>query len=112
VLYNAALSLGYESYRSYRLPWVGLPASRPVVAAADEPGAGTDAYMSWNGATEVAEWELFSGASPTTLVSVGRKPRTGFETMIVSPGDPRYVQVRARDAAGNVLGTSAPTRVR
>jgi hypothetical protein len=32
--------------------------------------------------------------------------------MIVSPGDPRYVQVRARDAAGNVLGTSAPTRVR
>ena len=112
VLYNAALALGYESYRSYRLPWVGLPISRPVVAAADEPGAGTDAYMSWNGATEVAEWELFSGASPTTLVSVGRKPRTGFETMIVSPGDPRYVQVRARDAAGNVLGTSAPTRVR
>jgi len=112
VLYNAALSLGYESYRSYRLPWVGLPASRPAVAAADEPGAGTDAYMSWNGATEVAEWELFSGASPTTLVSVGRKPRTGFETMIVSPGDPRYVQVRARDAGGNVLGTSAPTRVR
>ena len=63
VLFNAALSLGYESYRSYRLPWVGLPRSRPVVAAADEPGAGTDAYMSWNGATEVATWELFAGSS-------------------------------------------------
>jgi Arylsulfotransferase (ASST) len=111
VLFNAALSLGYESYRSYRLPWVGLPGSRPVVAAADEPGAGIDAYMSWNGATEVAEWELFSGSSPTTLVSVGRKRRSGFETKMTSPGDPRYVQVRARDAGGNVLGTSAPTRV-
>ena len=71
VLFNAALSLGYESYRTYRLPWVGLPRSRPVVAAADEPGAGTDAYMSWNGATEVATWELFAGSSPSTLRSVG-----------------------------------------
>ena len=62
-LFNAALSLGYESYRTYRLPWVGLPRSRPKVAAVDEPGAGTDAYMSWNGATEVATWELFAGTS-------------------------------------------------
>jgi Arylsulfotransferase (ASST) len=111
-LYNAALALGYETYRAYRLPWVGLPGSRPVVAAADEPGAGTDAYMSWNGATEVAEWELFAGSSPSTLQSVRRAPRRGFETKITASGAPRYVQVRARDAAGNVLGTSAPTRVR
>jgi arylsulfotransferase ASST len=111
VLFNAALSLGYESYRSYRLPWVGLPRSRPVVAAADEPGAGTDAYMSWNGATEVASWELFAGSSPSTLQSVGRAPRLGFETKMRAPGVPRFVQVRALDAAGNVLSTSAPTRV-
>jgi hypothetical protein len=112
VLFNAALSLGYESYRSYRLPWVGLPRSRPKVAAADEPGAGTDAYMSWNGATEVATWELFAGSSPSTLRSVGRAPRRGFETKMTAPGVPRFVQVRARDTAGNVLSTSAPTRVR
>jgi hypothetical protein len=112
VLYNAALSLGYESYRAYRLPWVGLPGSRPVVAARDEPGAGTDAYMSWNGATEVATWELFAGSSPTTLAPVGRAPRRGFETRITAPGVPRYVQVRAYDAAGATLSTSAPTRVR
>jgi Arylsulfotransferase (ASST) len=112
VLFNAALSLGYESYRSYRLPWVGLPGSRPVVAAADEPGAGTDAYMSWNGATEVASWELFAGSSPSTLQSVGRAAKRGFETKMRAPGVPRYVQVRARDRAGNILSTSAPTRVR
>jgi hypothetical protein len=80
--------------------------------AADEPGAGTDAYMSWNGATEVASWELFAGSSPSTLQSVGTARRRGFETKITAPRLPRFVQVRARNAAGEVLSTSAPTRVR
>ncbi|MDP9135786.1 MAG: arylsulfotransferase family protein [Actinomycetota bacterium] len=111
-LFNAFLSLGFESYRSYRLPWVGLPRTRPKVAAADEPGAGTDAYMSWNGATEVATWELFAGSSAGSLQSVGTARRRGFETRITAPGVPRFVQVRARNAAGDVLSTSAPTRVR
>src|SRR6476469_3047669 len=110
-IFNAFLSLGYESYRAYRLPWVGRPLTRPKVAAADEPGATTDAYMSWNGATEVATWELFAGSSASTLKSVGTAPRRGFETKIASPGVPRFGQARARDAAGNVLSTSAVTRV-
>jgi hypothetical protein len=112
VLFNAFLSLGYESYRAYRMPWVGLPRTRPQVAAADEPGAGTDVYMSWNGATEVAEWELFAGSSPSTLEPVGRARKRGFETKMLAPRVPRYVQVRARNAAGEILSTSAPTRVR
>ena len=105
------LSLGYESYRAYRLPWQGKPLTRPKVAAADEPGAGTDAYMSWNGATDVATWELLAGSSRGTLKPVGIAPRRGFETMITAPRLPRFVQVRARDAAGAILSTSAVTRV-
>ena len=99
-LFNAFLSLGYESYRAYRMPWVGLPRSRPKVAAADEPGAGTDAYMSWNGATEVATWELFAGSSASSLQSVATVPRRGFETKITAPGVPRFVQVRAQELRG------------
>ena len=76
-IFNAFLSLGYESYRAYRLPWVGRPLTRPKVAAADEPGATTDAYMSWNGATEVATWELFAGSSASTLESVGTRRGAG-----------------------------------
>ena len=34
-----------------------------------------------------------------------------IETKITTRGVPRFVQVRARDAADNVLSTSAPTRV-
>ena len=66
--------------------------TRPTVKAADEPGAGTDAYMSWNGATEVAEWELFAGSSASTLQSVGRAPRRGFETKMT---DARRAALRA-----------------
>ncbi len=112
VVFGAALSLGFESYRTYRLPWVGLPRTRPKVAAKDEPGAGTDVYTSWNGATEVASWEISTGSSPATLKPVARRPRSGFETRITVPGTPRFVQSRARNAAGQVLSTSAPTRVR
>jgi hypothetical protein len=112
LVFSATLSLGFESYRAYRLPWVGLPRTRPKLAAANEPGVGTDVYTSWNGATEVATWEISTGASAATLQPVVTSPRTGFETKVTVPGVPRFVQSRARDAAGQVLGTSAPTRVR
>ena len=112
VVFNASLSLGFESYRSYRLPWVGLPRSRPSVAAADEPGAGTDVYASWNGATEVASWQVFAGTRPRHLRSVASGRRTGFETKITVPKVPLFVAARAKDAAGRVLLTSNVTRVR
>jgi Arylsulfotransferase (ASST) len=111
VVFDAFLSLGFESYRAYRLPWVGLPLTPPRVAAADEPGAGTDVYSSWNGATEVASWEIFAGSTATSLKSVASAPRTGFETKITVPGRPRFVAARAKDAAGRTLSTTAPTRV-
>ena len=69
--------------------------------------------MSWNGATEVATWELFAGTS-AAHPALGGPTRRGAASRrrSTAPGVPRFVQVRARDAAGNVLSTSAPTRVR
>ena len=97
-----------QSYRVLKAAgWVGRPATKPDIKV-----EGSSVYVSWNGATEVAEWELFAGSSPSTLQSVGRAPRRGFETMMLAPRVPRYVQVRARNRAGEVLSTSAPTRVR
>ena len=106
-----ALSLGFETYRAYRLPWVGLPNTRPQAIGARR-GAGMDVFVSWNGATEVASWEISAGSSAAGLRPVASGPRTGFETKFTVPGVPRFVQSRARDAAGQVLSTSAPTRVR
>ena len=112
VVFNAFLSLGFESYRAYRQPWVGRPLTRPKVAAADEPGPGTNVYSSWNGATEVASWEILAGSSGGSLRSVGSAPRRGFETKITVPGTPRFVVARAKDAAGRELSHSHLTTVR
>ena len=82
LVFSAALSLGFESYRVYRMPWVGLPRTRPRVAAADEPGAGTDVYTSWNGATEVATWEISAGPSAAGLRPVASGPRRGLRDAV------------------------------
>jgi arylsulfotransferase ASST len=121
VVYDAQLPRGEFSYRVYREPWTGEPATPPSIAAKLVPvpstcPAGqvcaqplivsTVVYASWNGATNVTSWQLLSGPSPTQLTAVSTTPRTGFETAIPSPGGP-FVQVRALSASGRVLGTSA-----
>jgi Arylsulfotransferase (ASST) len=110
LLYDAHWHGSYESYRAYRFPWTGTPASPPSVAASSaKAGAPVTVYASWNGATEVASWRVLAGASPTQLTTVASAPKNGFETTIATPGGvgPRtYVAVQALNGAGAVLGTS------
>ncbi len=63
VLFNAHLPPEWESYRAFALPWSGQPANPPAVAALATSGArgGASVYASWNGATEVASWEVLVG---------------------------------------------------
>jgi hypothetical protein len=113
--YNPAGSLQYlarlpgpdESYRTYRSPWTGLPTTRPSVAARAVTGA-TDVYASWNGATQVAAWQLLAGSSPSSLANVGEPiARQGFETLLAANSSGPYYEVKALDSSGRVLGTSA-----
>ena len=94
-----------DTYRAYRLPWRAVPAAPPDVIASTSQ-TGTDVYASWNGATEVARWQVLAGDDPANLEPAGKFDRTDFETRIRLPGAPKYVAVRALDAAGGVLGTS------
>jgi hypothetical protein len=110
VVYDAQLPRGENSYRVYRQPWVGEPATPPAIAARTT-AATTNVYASWNGATTVASWQLLTGPSATQLTAVSTTPKTGFETTITAPAS-AYVQVRALSASGKVLATSkavAPT---
>jgi Arylsulfotransferase (ASST) len=94
------------SYRAQRASWVGRPATDPNVAA-EAGDDGVRAWASWNGATEVARWQLLGGATPDTLAPIGSAPRDGFETTLTAAGAYGYVAVQALDASGAVLGTSA-----
>jgi hypothetical protein len=62
--------------------------------------------VSWNGSTEVAEWELLTGTDEASLAPVERVPKDGFETAVTIPDGAAAVAVRALDARGAPLGTS------
>jgi hypothetical protein len=114
VLFNAHLPPSWESYRTFVSPWSGRPASPPALAVVPTPGAGGGAsvYASWNGASEVASWQVLAGASASTLKPAGSAPKTGFETAISLPGAAAggYIAVQALNSAGAVIGTSATVK--
>jgi hypothetical protein len=95
------------TYRAYRETWVGKPYYPPVIAAVQGHGQ-TTIYASWNGATEVKTWQIFS-VSFNGAIPVASAAKSGFETAITVPGAGGYFQARALDAHGTVLGVSAAT---
>jgi len=110
VVFNARFALGSESYRAFRSPWTGRPLTRPRIAAAARGAGQLSLYASWNGATEVATWEVLGGARPDALAPLGTLARTGFETAMRVRTQTPWIAARAKDAAGAVLGTSRAIR--
>ena len=103
LLYHAAFAPWGESYRAYRLPWSGRPEEPPTVSVAAGRGDKMTLYASWNGATEVAAWQVLAGPGPEELQVIESVPRHGFETVIeVETAEP-YVGVRAQDRSGGDL---------
>ncbi len=101
-----------KSYRSFRQAWSGRPASDPAVAVSRNRSSGrATAYVSWNGATEVAHWWVHAGPRRSDLRRVGVTPRRGFETAINLGTSEGYVALTALDAHGRVLGRSAVVAV-
>jgi hypothetical protein len=105
VLFDGRLARGNDNYRAFRYEWSGQPAAPPkVVATAD--GGNITARVSWNGATNVARWELLAGTSAAMLAPVGSAAKAGFETAVTAKSTATSVAMRAYDAAGNVLDQS------
>ena len=88
-----------ESYRTYQMPWTGRPTQPPSLVVSD----GT-AYVSWNGATEVAAWRFLAGEDAESARNVGEVRWEGFETS-AEVLDAPYVAAQALDANGRVLTT-------
>lgn len=106
MLYEGNLPGSDESYRAFRSAWIGLPDTRPSISVQAASGS-TQAYVSWNGATQIVSWQLLAGTSPTSLAATGEPvPFAGFETAIPTSSPGPYYAVQAIDRAGKVLGTS------
>jgi Arylsulfotransferase (ASST) len=99
-----------NSYRAFLLPWRGTPRRRPAVDV-QRDGRRAVVYASWNGATELAAWEVLGGRRPRLLHRVAVRRRTGFETRLGLRRPPRFLVVRALDRTGKPLRRSRLVRV-
>ena len=89
LLFDARIPPDNDSYRAFRFPWSGHPSDRPVLVAERASQEEVRVYASWNGATQVATWEVLAGANPDQVESLGSVPRKGFETaMLVRTAKP------------------------
>jgi Arylsulfotransferase (ASST) len=111
LLFNARFPPEVESYRAFRFPWSAHPEERPAVAAERISGGKIRVYASWNGATEVATWEVLAGPRPGQLEPLVSVARDGFETAMLTRSAEPYVAIRARHSSGRVLGVSKPAKL-
>jgi hypothetical protein len=93
---------GADSYRAYRFRWIGRPTRPPAVAVERDT-----LYASWNGATEVVDWQLLGGADKKKLRPLVTVEKEGFETAIRIPNGVAWVAVRALDRKGRSMARSA-----
>jgi hypothetical protein len=111
LIFDANFPPKLESYRAFRFPWRGRPEDAPALVGESGPEDKVTLYASWNGATDVACWQVLAGSGPDKLELVGSVPRKGFETALTLRTDESYVAVKAKDGSGRILGTSKTLKV-
>jgi len=108
---DARFADGSVSYRAFRFELDAQPKGRPATLVVRNPDGSLTLYVSWNGATRVAKWQLVAGTSTDRMKPVQTQRRTGFETAIALPVTSGYVSVVALDALGKQLRAASPTLI-
>lgn len=74
------------SYRAYRFPWHGHPTWTPALVLTTQD-RDTKLSFSWNGATEIATYEIYGGSDPFPRNRIASKTKTAFEDTLLLQGD-------------------------
>jgi hypothetical protein len=106
VLFQAQLPSRGTSYRAYRLPWKGMPASPPDIAVRSAATGTLDVYASWNGATEVSSWRVIGWDEVHHTSELASAPPSNFETAIPVHSGYSWYAIQAIGPSGKVLATS------
>lgn len=98
----------FVTYRAYKMNFTGAPLDPPVLKAytfgESLDSCVTVVYVSWNGATEVTQWDFYEdGDSPRFL---GSKIKSGFETVFQKAGCYSPIFAEALDKEKKILGRS------
>jgi hypothetical protein len=110
LLFDAEFLGSAQSYRAFRLRWTGHPTDDPAAAVERGSDDKLTHCVSWNGAKDVATWQVLAGPDPNQLEPAGSAPKRGLETAItVNTAEP-YAAVQANSATGWVLGSTKAAR--
>lgn len=107
LLFDLRFPAEVESYRGFRSPWSGHPDEDPAMLAEPGDDGEVTVYASYNGATELAEWEVLAGPGPDQLKPVDSASKDGFETVIKVQTSEPHVGLRAKDRLGRTLGAAS-----
>ncbi len=114
IAFDAVFRAPTNSYRAQKADWEGIAPGRPVIASRknsrkgknEDKGMGATVWASWNGAGDIAYWQVMSGSAPGKLREVARAPWAGLETRIRVPMLGKRLKVIARGADLEALGSS------
>jgi hypothetical protein len=98
------------NYRAFSFEWQSTPANtKPSVYSYAQNDTSANAiYVSWNGATTVADWNFYAAnAIGEEFAGIGSKGREGFETMFRAEEFHRWVMVEAVGPDGTSLRNSS-----
>jgi hypothetical protein len=110
VHFDATLPAGGMNYRAFRLQWHGRPHRSPRLVVRSVSGR-RQAFVSWNGATEVAAWRLDTGTRHNDLQPALTRNKHSFETGLPIPRGASAVAAVALSAAGSELGRTRTIRL-
>jgi len=106
LLFDAAESAGFSSYRAYRFSWTGMPAGKPTAKVYYNGDGTLTVHAIWNGATQVAHWRILGSTDGASFTQVTSADWNGLDTSVVVKGSYQAVQVVALDSADASLAAS------
>jgi hypothetical protein len=107
LLLDSVMAQGYSSYRGYRFQWTGAPTTSPTAIAFQNSDGTLSVHAVWNGATQVASWQVMGGETASTLGVISTVPWNGLDTVLPISGSVNDIQVVALNSAGAAIGKSA-----
>ncbi len=98
----------YVNYRSFRFQWHGYPTWAPALVIQPEGGS-IKLTFSWNGATDIAKYDIYGGNTLQNTTLIEEVSKTGFETsadLVGSQTNYCYFQVLPINTQGQATQNS------
>jgi hypothetical protein len=112
VFYGYMALRNMMNYRAHKFDgWVGVPLTKPALWTYSKTGQDDDGmmlYVSWNGATEVKEWQFYGAAEKKgPYMKISKVSKNGFETIMKHEKFFAWSYAEALDKDEESLGKSA-----